>query len=224
MITIFFRTVLIYLMLMLAMRLMGKRQIGELEVSELIITLLLSDIATLPIENQEIPVMYAVIPTVTLMTMEIATSQILAHCPRLKAKLSQMPSMLICQGEIDQKELCRNRLSVDELLAALRQQGVVDPKEVEYAFLEKNGNLSVVLWEAYRPATAADVKAVTKEEGAMHLIVSNGLINRHGLALVKKSEVWLTDILREHHMTLDQVLYLVCNDGGRVEIVQKEEY
>ena len=167
--------------------------------------------------------MYAVIPMITLMTMEITTSYILAHCPRLKAKLSQIPSMLICQGRIDQKEMNRNRLSVDELLAALRQQGVVDPEEVEYAFLEKNGNLSVILWEEYRPATAGDVKAQTKEEGVMHLIVSNGLINRHGLSLVGKDEKWLSEILKKHRLAVEQVLYLVCNDSGRVEIIRKEE-
>ncbi len=222
MITIFFRTVLIYLLLTGAMHLMGKRQIGELEVSELITTLLLSEIAALPIDNQEIPVMYAVIPIITLLTMEVGTSAILARCPRLKQKVVSTPSMLIRKGTLDQRELTRNRLSVDELLAALRQQGVTDPEQVEYAIMEKNGSMSIILWEAYRPAAAQDVGAQTKESGLMHLIISDGVVNRYNLSLIGRDDAWLEATLRERRVECREVLYLLCDDVGKVEMVKKD--
>lgn len=222
MITIFFRTLLIYLLLTGAMRLMGKRQIGELEVSELIITLLLSEIAALPIDNQEIPVLYAVIPSVTLLTLEVCTSAVLMKFPRLKRRVSSAPSMLICQGKLNQRELLKNRLSVDELFAGLRQQGVSDPEEVEYAIMEKNGSLSVILWEAYRPATAKDLSVAGKEAGLMHILISDGVPNRHNLTLLGRDEDWLRGELAERRLEMEKVLYFLCNDAGKIEIMEKE--
>ena len=223
MITIFLRTIVIYVLLTGAMRLMGKRQIGELEVSDLITTLLLSEIAMLPIENQEIPTLYAVIPIITLLMLEVGMSTLLVRFPRLKQRCGPVPSMLICQGKINQSELIRNRLSVDELLAGLRQQGVTDPEEVEYAIMEKNGSLSVILWEAYRPATVRDLKLPTQENGLMHLVISHGVVNQYSLKVLQKDEAWVDQVLKEHKLERRQVLCLLCDDKGRVEIVRKDE-
>ncbi|MBR5615790.1 MAG: DUF421 domain-containing protein, partial [Clostridia bacterium] len=181
MITIFVRTLLIYLMVTGAMRLMGKRQIGQLEVSELITTLLLSEIATLPIENPDIPVLYAVVPIVTLLTLEVCTALLLSRHPRLRRKIEASPSMLIRNGKLDQGELARNRLSVDELFAGLRQQGIGDPDEVAYAILEKNGQLSVIQKEQFRHATPSDLSLSVKREGIMHLLISDGDVNEYNM-------------------------------------------
>lgn len=223
MITIFLRTLLIYAILAGAMRLMGKRQVGELEVSELIITLLLSEIATLPIENQDIPVLYAVIPIVTLLMLEVGSSVLMMRCPRLKQKLGTTPSMLIVRGKLNQQELIRNRLSVEELLSELRQQGVADLREVEYAILEKNGKMSIILWEQYRPVSARDLKLDTQEEGLMHLVIGHGVINEYSLQLLRRDRAWVASVLRKHRIAQEQVLYLLCDDAGNVELLRKDE-
>ena len=171
MVGIFVRTLVIYLFLTAAMRLMGKRQIGELEVSELITTLLISEISTLPIENPDIPVLHAVIPVVTLTTLEVVMATLLARSPALRQKLETAPSMLICRGNLDQAELVRNRMSVEELFAGLRQQGIADPGEVYYAIMEKNGQLSVIPKAEHRPATLGDLKSEARESGIAHLLV-----------------------------------------------------
>jgi uncharacterized membrane protein YcaP (DUF421 family) len=221
-ITIFIRTILIYLMVTGAMRLMGKRQIGQLEVSELITTLLLSEIATLPIENPDIPVLYAVIPVVTLLTFEVVMSILLSRLPRFRRKIESSPGMLIRNGYLDQRELLRNRLSVEELIASLRQQGVGDPGEVAYAILEKNGQMSLILKEEHRPLTPADLSMAPKREGVMHLVVCDGVINEYNLKLLGRDGGWVSALLQSRGLRQDEVLYLLCNDAGRISILKKE--
>jgi uncharacterized membrane protein YcaP (DUF421 family) len=222
MIVVFIRTVLVYLMVTGAMRLMGKRQIGQLEVSELVTTLLLSEIATLPIENPDIPLLYAVIPVVTLLTLEVSMAVLLSRCPRLRRKIEAPPCMLICRGEWRQEELARNRLSVEEVLSGLRQQGVQDPDEADYAILEKNGRLSVILKEEHRPLTARDTGLNPPKEGMMHVLMSDGAVNQYNLCLLGKDEAWLKEILRQKKARPDDVLYLLCNDAGEIRMLRKE--
>ena len=222
MITIFIRTILIYLMVTGAMRLMGKRQIGELEVSELITTLLLSEIATLPIENPDIPVLYAVIPVVTLLTFEVVMAVLLSRLPRFRRQIESSPSMLIRNGRLDQGELLRNRLSVEELIASLRQQGVGDPGEVAYAILEKNGQMSLILKEEHRPLTPADLSMTPERAGMMHLVVCDGVINEYNLKLLGRDGAWVSAQLQSRGLRQDEVLYLLCNDAGRISVLKKE--
>lgn len=221
MITVFLRTLLIYLMVTGCLRLMGKRQIGELEVSELVTTLLLSEIATLPIENPDIPVLHAVIPVVTLLSLEVSMALLLSRCPRVRRKIEAPPCMLICRGRLDQKELLRNRLSFEEVLAGLRQQGVADPEEVDYAILEKNGQLSVILKEPYRPVTVRDARLSVGREGMMHVIISGGVVNEYNLRLLGKNAQWLDGVLKQKKTRLRDVLCLLCNDAGKIELIRK---
>ena len=128
--TIIIRTIIIYSILIGAMRLMGKRQIGQLEVSDLVSTLLLSELAALPIENHDIPLLYAVIPTVLLMSIEIFTAALQGRFPKLKNLFSPRPSILIRMGQPDFAELKKCRMSSDELLIALRKSGTTDISEL----------------------------------------------------------------------------------------------
>ena len=222
MIVIFVRTLLIYLMVTGAMRLMGKRQIGQLEVSELITTLLLSEIATLPIENPDVPLLHAVVPIVTLLTLEVCMALLLSRHPRLRRKIEAPPSMLIRDGKLDQGELVRNRLSIDELFAGLRQQGIGDPCEVAYAILEKNGQLSVIPKEQFRPATPSDLSLSVKREGMMHLLISDGAVNEYNMKLLGWDDARLAAHLKKKKIRQSDVLYLLCNDAGKTELLRKE--
>ena len=222
MVGIFVRTLVVYVVLMGGMHLMGKRQIGELEVSDLITTLLLSEIATLPIENPGVPVLHAIIPIVTLVTIEVVVAVALCRFPRLRRRMEAPPSILICRGRLDQSQLSRNRLSVEELFAGLRQQGIADPSEAEYVIMEKNGKLSVIPKQANRNATVKDVKGECVERGMMHMIVSDGVVNRTNMALLRRDGTWLSGVLQEHELELSELCYLMCNDVGEV-IWQKKE-
>ncbi len=223
MVGIFVRTLIIYLILTGAMRLMGKRQIGELEVSELITTLLLSEIATLPIENPDIPVLHAVIPIVTLVTLEVMMATLLSQHVTLRRKLEAAPSMLICRGVLNRSELIRNRMSVEELFAGLRQQGVGDPSEVEYAIMEKNGRLSVILKAEHRPLTAGDMNTKVRERGIMHMLVCDGRIDRRHLKLLGHDDAWLDKQMTRRGVKASELLYLLCDDAGHIVLMRKEE-
>ena len=142
---IFFRTVIIYLILLLVLRLMGKRQIGELQPSELVTTLLLSQIASQPILAQNVPIAYGVIPVCIVVCLEVILSFIMTRVPFLKRLFVGKPSILINKGKMDTKELMRVRVTVEELMSELRSHGVGDPADVYYAVMEENGSISVLL-------------------------------------------------------------------------------
>ena len=155
--TIFIRTLIIYFLLIIAMRMMGKRQIGQLEITDLVSTLLLSEIATLPIENQDIPVIYAIIPIIIIMTAEIVSAALPTKFPKLKNLFSTRPETLVKMGAPDLNALKAARMTADELMVALRKNGISDIDEVGYAILEQDGSVSVLPRAEQRPATAADV-------------------------------------------------------------------
>lgn len=221
--TILFRTIIIYALLILAMRLMGKRQIGELEVSELVGTLILSEIASMPIENQEIPLSFALIPIITITTIEIAMSVILIKFPKLKSLISTRPSTLISGGVIDQRELSRARISVEELVGELRQQGIADLNEVSYAVLEQNGKISVIPKAASKPATPSDLGLGTVDNGIMHILVSNGYVNDYNMKKHNKDMAWLKQKSAEHHCSTDRIFLLLIDDNDNICLIPKED-
>lgn len=221
--TILFRTIIIYALLILAMRLMGKRQIGELEVSELVGTLILSEIASMPIENQEIPLSFALIPIITITTIEIAMSVILIKFPKLKSLISTRPSTLISGGVIDQRELSRARISVEELVGELRQQGIADLNEVSYAVLEQNGKISVIPKAASKPATPSDLGLGTVDNGIMHILVSNGYVNDYNMKKHNKDMAWLEQKSAEHHCSTDRIFLLLIDDNDNICLIPKED-
>lgn len=217
------RTVIIYIFLLFTMRLMGKRQLGELEISELVSTLLLSDIASLPITNQEIPLTYALIPILTITFFEVATSLLLTKVPRLKDLLSTRPSMVVQKGKINQDELLKNRISIDELMSELRQKDITDIGEVDYAIIEQNGKMTVVQKAEYEKPTRKDLGIKADNRGLCHIIVSDGTVNQYGLRFTKKDRVWLDKILKQNKLTLQNVYLMTLDDCGKTQIIRRDQ-
>ena len=217
------RTFIIYTFLLITMRLMGKRQLGELEISELVSTLLLSDIAALPITNPEIPLSYALVPILSITAFEIVTSLLLTKRPKLKGLLSTRPIMIIKKGTIDHTELLKNRISIDELLSELRQKDVTDIGEVDYAIIEQNGKMTVVKKADYESPTRKDLGIKTSNSGLCHIIVSDGIVNEHGLHLVKKSRRWLVDTLERKKVELQDIYLMTLDDNEKVSIIKRNQ-
>ena len=221
MITIFLRTVLIYVILICCMRLMGKRQIGELEVSDLVTTLLLSEIATVPITESDFPIMHALIPIFTLVAFEVGSSFLLVRFPAIKSFVSARPTMLINRGKVDRKAMMKVRLSADELVSELRQQGVTDITEVQYAILEQNGNITVIQKAEYRNPTLKDLNIKVNEMGIQHIAVCEGKINKKTL---ERLDIYKEDIMRtlkDQKVALSDVYIMLIDDAGKVEIIKK---
>ncbi len=218
MVTIIIRTLIIYAILIGAMRLMGKRQIGQLEVSDLVSTLLLSELAALPIANHDIPLIYSVVPTVILMSLEIFTAAIQGKFPRLKNLFSPRPSILIKMGEPDFAELEKCRMSADELLIALRRTGTTDISEVAYAILEQDGNVSVLPRSYAKPATARDVRAAHTEGGMFRIIIDRGQINQNSLSELGLTEEWVLNTVRERGKSSEEIALMLCDESEAVKL------
>ena len=220
---IFVRTLIIYVLLIVIMRFMGKRQLGELEIADLVTTLLISEVASLPLTDADAPMSHALIPVLTLMAMEVLLSGALLKIPALKKVLSVRPSLLVYHGVPDRKAMATARISSEELLSQLRQKDVSDLGRVEYAILEPNGQISVVLRAPDQPATCRDLSIKTTERGMMHLVISEGQINLRNLELAGKDAVWLEGFLETHRIEKEQVFMLLVDDSGEARLFLKEE-
>ena len=221
--TILLRTAIIYVTLIIAMRLMGKRQIGELEVSELVTTLLISEVASLPITDAGIPVSHTLIPIITLLFFEVASSMISVTFPRLKNLFSARPTTLIRNGKFCIRAMRGARITADELIGELRQQGIIDISEVLYAILEQNGKITVLQKAKYRMPNAEQLKIKTAETGISHIVIDKGVINDHSLGELCMSRTQLQKILKNQNVDRKDVYLMIINDAGDVNLIRKDE-
>ena len=220
--TIFIRTIIIYVVLLTSMRLMGKRQLGELEISDLITTLLVSEIASLPITDTNIPVSHAIIPIIVLLSLEVSISTLLSKFPKIKFIFSVRPSTIIRNGNICKKSLEDSRLSFDELFSQLRQQGYDDISQIEYAILEQNGNLTVIPKAKYKPLSPDTIGIKVEETGLFHIIIEHGKINAHGLKQIGYTTEKLKRTLSRLGYTPEDIYLMMINDANETRIIPKD--
>ena len=211
MITIFIRTVIIYVFLILAMRLGGKRQIGELQISELVTALLLSEIAAIPIGHDEIPLTFAVIPILTVVTLEIISAFTITKSRKLQKFFDGNPSIAINKGVLDTGELSKLRLGIEDLISEARQKGISDIADLEYAILEDNGKLSVF----------EKAKKGEKETGIAHTIIVDGEINSFGMSCIGMTDKVLGDRLNFKGVNQKDVFLYTVDDSGKENWIMK---
>ena len=217
------RTILLYILLIVGMRLMGKRQIGQMQPSELVTTILLSELITAPILDSDIPLLGAVIPFLLVICAEIIIPWLASRYPMAKRMVDGRPSMVILNGTIDQKELLRLRMSVDELLGHLRLKGVGDIQDVQYGFVEQNGQLSVILRAGATPASVDDVQLSPVRRGMAHPLVVQGQISDFHLSQLGHDRLWLARKLAERNCGVDEVLLFSLDDNGNYNLILKEK-
>ena len=222
MITILFRTLIVYITLILIMRLMGKRQIGELEVTDLVTTLLISEIASLPITNHEIPVLAAIIPMITLLALEVLSSWILVRFPRLRILVSATPTVIIQHGHLNQTALRELRFSIEELMSEIRQQGLTELSQVECAILEKNGKLTILPKSEFTQPTVEQLKLKAPQDELMHIVYCNGVYSKKGLALIGKDQAWLERQLSRRKLSPPDLFCITANESGKLFWIKKE--
>ena len=222
MLTIFIRTVLIYIILTFTMRIMGKRQLGELDVGELVITILLSEIATTPITNPTSSLPEAIVPIFTLAALEILSSFFILRSPLFKKILSSRPTVVIARGIIDHKALKRVRISLEELVSQVRQNGIYDLCEVDYAILEENGKMSVIPKNANRQPDKQDVGIECPDNGIMHIVISDGRVNTYSLQQIKKDRTWLDRKLGGLGIPTNQIFCMTVDDSGKIFIQTRD--
>ena len=223
MLIIFVRTLIIYLTLLILLRLLGKRQLGEMELSEFLVASLIADLAANPLQDIGMPLLNGLLPVLTLFCCELTISTLTMRSIRLRAFLFGKPSLLIDHGRILQKEMSRNRFTLDELLQELRSLGVRDIATVEYAFLETNGKLSVLQYASETPPSANDLKVAVENCGFPRILISDGRLIRENLQKSGHGERWLMKQIRPYGGTIAEIFLLTVDDASRVYCVRKEK-
>lgn len=210
------------------MKLMGKRQIGEFQLSELVTTLLLSELAALPIADPEIPLLYMLLPVSLIISLEVITSFLSVKSERLRRVLSGKPSVLISRGVLNQRELRRLRISASELLGQLRQKGYGNISEIYYAIVEDDGKLSVIPKTESRPPNIEEFSDVssgntTPERGIAHALIIDGDLIEDNLRCSHKTHAFVEHHLRQAKCSRRDVFLLLCDDTDKVTLIKREK-
>ena len=217
------RTILLYLFIIVGVRLMGKRQVGELEPSELVLAMLISDLASVPMQDFGIPLLFGVVPIAALLCVTMFLSVLTMKSVRFRALMCGRPSMVVENGVICQKEMSKTRLTVDELLEELRLQGIYDLTTVKYAILETNGQLSTLLYAQDQPVTAGQMGLSPEDPSLPTLLINNGRLLKDNLIRRGLDEAWLQKQLEAHCLTSVQEVYLLSiDDTGTVYLAPRK--
>ena len=223
MIIAFLRTIILYILIIAGVRLMGKRQVGELEPSELVLALLIADLAAVPMQDFGIPLLSGIIPILTLLCITMAISVLTMRSVRFRAVICGRPSIIVEDGKIVQKEMKRNRFTVDELMEELRMKGVTDISTVKYAILETNGQISVLPRAGDLPVTAAQMGIQTADPGLPVVVINDGRVLDHNLRARGLNRTWLDRQLRAHHVRRSSdVFLLTVDEQNQVYLAEKE--
>ena len=217
------RTLILYILIIAGVRLMGKRQVGELEPSELVLSLIIADLASVPMQDYGIPLLSGVVPILALLALTMMLSVLTMKSVRFRALLCGRPSVVVREGVPDQREMARNRLTVDELLEELRGQGYPDLSAVQYAILETNGRLSVLPFAGERPPTARELGVRARESGLPRVVVSDGRVLEDNLLALGRDLAWLREELGRRGCRGPGEVFLLLADGtGQTFLTKKE--
>ena len=218
MITAFVRTIILYFLIVVGMRLMGKRQIGELEPSELVLTMMISDLAAVPMQDFVIPLLSGLLPILTLLALSLLLSQLSLRSLRLRALICGTPTVLIRGGKLQQDAMRKNRFTIDELMEELREQGVTRIEDVKYAVLENSGQLTVFPWTAQQPPTAEQLGLGLEDDVTLPMVIINdGRVIHRNLTACGRDENWLRKQLsREKASSPREIFLLTLDEQGQV--------
>lgn len=222
MILSYFRTLFLYLVLIFAVRLMGKRQIGEMEPAEFVVTMLVANLAAIPMQDGAIPLYSGLVPILTVLGMELVLSGLILRSVRLRQLLCGKPVILIDNGKILQENLKSARINLDELTGQLRAKDVLDIRTVQFAILETSGDLSVFPYPKEKPASAKDAGVQATGQHLPVTVVEDGYLSRENLERVKKDEKWLEKVLSQHNCGIQDTFLLTVDESGQVVWLGKE--
>ncbi len=217
MLLIIIRTLILYAAVLLVMRLMGKREIGQLQPQELVVALMIADLAAIPMQDTDIPLLSGLIPITVLLAAQIALSYLSIKSEKARGFISGYPSVVIENGKIVEPELKRLRYGINDLLEQLRAKNFPNPADVEFAILETNGQLSIIPKSQERPLQPSDLHLKTEYEGIPLALITDGVVNANNLRKMKLDEQWLLGELRRRGIDdVKQVFYASINTAGEL--------
>jgi hypothetical protein len=223
MILIFVRTIIIYVLVLFVMRFMGKREIGQMQPFELVISIMIADLASTPMAEIGIPILYGIIPIFGLLFMHILISVLNIKSIRVREIICGKPRILINEGKIDEKALTKENFTINELQERLRVNNVNNISDVEYAILETSGQISVILKSEKRGVTTEDLKLQVAKTKISYDLVLDGKIMYDNLKKIGKDEKWLVKEIQKFKIRPQQALIFVQNGDGSFFCQEKQE-
>lgn len=221
---VFVRTIILYLLVVCIMRVMGKRQIGELQPFELVVAIMLSDLASVPMQDTGIPLIHGIIPLLTLMLLQILFSLITLKFQGARKLICGVPSILIKNGTVLEDELIKQRFNLDDLMEDLRIAGYINITDIEYAILENSGKLSIIPKFAKAPMMKEDIKASGDEEILPIGIILDGKLNKDNLKVSGHDINWLMKKLHQNNLdNITDVFIAMLDSKDNLYIQRRNE-
>ena len=222
MILSYLRTIALYLVLIFSVRIMGKRQIGQMEASEFVVTMLVANLAAIPMQDAAMPLYSGLVPILTVLGTELVLSGLILRSVLLRRFFCGKPVILIDNGHVLQDNLRQTRVTLDELTGHLREKDVLDITTVQYAILETDGNLSVFPFPKYRPADARDAGIQAKSQYLPVTVIEDGYLSKDNLRKAGKDEFWLRQVLSANNAQIRDTFLLTVDAGDSVRWIGKE--
>ncbi len=216
------RTLLLYIAVIAAIRLMGKRQIGDLDPSELVVTILVSDLAAVPMQDLGIPMVSGLVPIATLIVLEILLSFLALKSRPFRRLLNGQPAIIIRSGKLDIQKLRQMRLTTDEVIETLRKQNVASVADVKYGVIEPDGTLTVIPRQAKQPVTADMLGLSPRDAGLPLVVVSDGKLVNRSLQLLHLDPRDIENRLNNQSIALSDVFLMTLDDCGNTFLQRKE--
>ena len=212
----YIRTIILYLALIISVRLMGKRQLGQMEPSEFVVTMLVANLASIPMQDEGIPLFSGLVPILTVLGVELVLAGLTLKSILVRRLLCGKPVILIENGKILQQNLQKTRVTMDELVGHLREKDVIDLSAVQFAILETNGNLSVFPYPKERPATAAEAGIEAKKQFLPITIIEDGYVSKDNLRKAGKDAAWLDRVLTQRKTSRKETLLLTVDKSDHI--------
>ena len=220
----FVRTIIVYICVILAMRIMGKRTIGEMSTTELVVSIMISDLASVPMQSKETPLFDGIVPIFTLVFLELLFAFLQLKSLRVRRILVGRSCFVVKGGELLQNELDRLRVTVDDLEEQIRIAGYSDLSEVDQMIVETNGQISIVPKEAQRPLTLSDMNMEKEQTKVPFIIISDGEVRKEELKKAGVDMNFVEKTLRESAVgSVKDVMYLSVSDGKKVLLLRKKK-
>ena len=217
------RSLVLYLIIVIGIRLLGKHQVSELEPAEFVLALIIADVASVPMQDYGIPLLMGVIPIITLLCLSMILSVLTLKNLKIRALLTGIPSILIQNGVVDQKELRRTRMTMDEVLEELRLQGYTNLAAIRYAILETNGQLSILPYEQKKPPSAENMDIPVSDPGLPLVLINDGRLISANLKRRGLNERWLEQQLKNHGVSgVKDVFLLTVDEEKQTYFIRKE--
>ena len=214
--TIFLRTLIVFILVLIAVRLMGKREIGQLQPFELVVIIMIADVASVPMQDINIPLLQGLIPIVSLLVGQLTFSYLNIKISFFHKLFTGKSTILIEKGKILENNLKKQRYSLEGLLEQIRVAGYPDIRDVDYAILETSGQISVIPKTEKNQVTVGDMNIQAEYIGYPRVLIMEGKIIENNVLAIKKDDKWLNDRIKEIKLTLDKILVLIADEEGNI--------